>query len=288
MAIASCAIALFVAEKIVGVTHPQLTYSRAQAFSFKATSKSDYLPFTLRPNHSSIHTASDGEFSYAVKINSLGYRMDEFPAQKPNDEFRILILGDSMTFGWGVDVKDNLPSKLEALINSRLPRENRSKRYVRIINAGFKNARSPDAFYLYLKKEGLTLDPDLIIVNYFPANDIEDLDDTEWEKVDGSNLPEKIVSKSFYVDGDDLRRRPEYRKLEHAFPLLRDSNLWVLFVDTVEARLPKVANLMKRWVGIRDYLASNPRENNRCLRSNLHPSNGSSVCKVREACACHL
>jgi hypothetical protein len=55
--------------------------------------------------------------------------MDEFSAQKPDGEFRILMLGDSMTFGWGVDVKDTLPSRLERLINAQLSRENRFKRH---------------------------------------------------------------------------------------------------------------------------------------------------------------
>ena len=40
--------------------------------------------------------------SNKVKINANGLRDEEIPFNKPEDEKRVLMLGDSVTFGWGV------------------------------------------------------------------------------------------------------------------------------------------------------------------------------------------
>lgn len=69
-------------------------------------------------------------YGVEVKTNSRGFRADkDYDASKPDNVIRILVLGDSITMGWGVNYKDTYPFILETLLN-----ENSSKTYEVINN----------------------------------------------------------------------------------------------------------------------------------------------------------
>lgn len=248
----SVIVALLIAEKMVQYANPQLTYKVARIESLRVYAKSDFLPFELKPNLDTMHIGNTHEFSYAIKTNSLGYRMNEFSKDKPEDEFRILMLGDSMTFGYGVEVNENLPSQLEKKLNDYLEQNKIENKKIKIINAGFADGKSPDTYYLYLKKIGLDLKPDLVIVNYFINNDIADLDDTEWVSVDADGLPEKIVSRTTYIDDDYTRLKNEYQNWKYLIPVLKNSHLWILFSTALESKSPETVMKIKKMLNIHD------------------------------------
>lgn len=150
--IVSLSPSLFFAEKLVKFVNPQLTFNEAQKLSPQIYKKSDYLPFELKSDVSTVHTGHTYEFTYTVKTNSLGYRMREFKMEKEPDEFRILMLGDSMTFGYGVEVEQNLPSILESRLNEYISEIGEKNKRITVINAAFADGRSPDTYYLYLKR----------------------------------------------------------------------------------------------------------------------------------------
>lgn len=52
-----------------------------------------------------------------VHINSAGIRDKEYTEQAQNDVYRILALGDSQTFGYGLELVDTWPKQLEKLLN---------------------------------------------------------------------------------------------------------------------------------------------------------------------------
>lgn len=250
----SLILAILIAEWVIRFAQPQLTYSQAKSVSLKVTSKSDLIPSDLKPNHETIHIGNTHEFSYPIKINSLGYRMKEFTIKKPPDEYRILMLGDSMTFGYGVEQEYNIPSKLEEKLNRALLENSLNGKKVQIINAGFTGGKAPDTYYLYLAKIGLELEPDLVIVNYFLNNDISDLDDHVWEKTDAAGLPEKISSKTTEVHEDYTRLKRQYQNWKFSLPILRQSHLWILFATTLETKSPAIVAKIKKLMGIEDRL----------------------------------
>ena len=47
-----------------------------------------------------------------IKINSLGWRDREISLEKQEDTFRIVALGDSITFGWGVELNETYIKQL--------------------------------------------------------------------------------------------------------------------------------------------------------------------------------
>lgn len=261
----SIIIALLIAEKMVQYANPQLTYKIARIESLRVYDKSDFLPFQLKPNLQTTHIGNTHEFSYSIKTNSKGFRMEEFSIEKPKDEFRILMLGDSMTFGYGVEVEDNFLSQLEKKLNEFLEQNGIKEKKIKIINAGFADGKSPDTYFLYLKKIGLDLRPDLVMVNYFLNNDIADLDDTEWVKLDANGLPEKIDSRTTYIDDDFTRLKNEYQNWKYLIPVLRDSNLWILFSTALESKSPDVVVRIKKFLNVSDSPLINEGEVYTCL-----------------------
>src|SRR2546426_7316948 len=67
-----------------------------------------------------------------VRINSLGFRDREVVLPKPAEVFRILAVGDSVTFGFGVDLAETYVKQLEG----RLTPLAGGGRRVEVVNAG--------------------------------------------------------------------------------------------------------------------------------------------------------
>lgn len=94
-----------------------------------------------------------------VHINSHGTRGREFSDQKPADTLRVLCLGDSRTFGWGLSQEETYCDILEALLQKQ---ENQHKR-VEVINAGV-NAWSYPQMLVYYRETAARYRPDLVIL----------------------------------------------------------------------------------------------------------------------------
>ena len=55
----------------------------------------------------------------SVRINSDGFRDKNYSIEKPNGVFRIVAIGDSLTFGFGVESEESYPKVLEKNLNSK-------------------------------------------------------------------------------------------------------------------------------------------------------------------------
>lgn len=261
----SVVLALLLAEKMVRYANPQFTYTQAKLVSLKAYAKSDTLPFSLLPNTTTTHIGNTHEFSYTIKTNSKGYRMEDFTEEKPYDEYRILMLGDSLAFGFGVEQNESFVSLLNDKLNKYLIDNSINGKKIKIINAGFVDGKSPDSYYLYLKNQGLKLKPDLIIANYFVNNDVMDLDDMIWEKVDSDGLPTKISMRTSFVDPPYYRLKQEYQNWKLAIPIIRNSHLWILFSTAWETKSPQTVNTIRNVIKNKDLPTIGSAENYDCI-----------------------
>jgi hypothetical protein len=90
------------------------------------------------------------------RINSKGLRDDETTYEKSEGTFRIVLLGDSFTFGWGVPIEKHYSTLLEGYFKN-----------VEVINMGIE-AFGVDQELLYLRLEGLRYEPDLVLA-YVPG-----------------------------------------------------------------------------------------------------------------------
>lgn len=95
-----------------------------------------------------------------VSINSDGFRGPECPVSKPNNAFRIIMLGDSETLSIMLPGSDTLASQLENLLN-----RNTSSLHYEILNFGVEGYNTFQELE-QLKTKGLKYKPGLIILNY--------------------------------------------------------------------------------------------------------------------------
>ena len=104
------------------------------------------------------------EWDTDVKINAEGFRDDEI-APKEQFDLRILMLGDSMTWGYGVEKEETFSEVLQQKLKAKGINAD-------VINAG-ATSYSPTLEYLLLKNKGLSYQPDIVILN-LDMSDIQD------------------------------------------------------------------------------------------------------------------
>jgi lysophospholipase L1-like esterase len=123
-----------------------------------------------------------------VFINELGLR-DRNPEKKQDGELRILLLGDSVTFGWGVPIEATFGRKLESTLASKLERP------VRTVNTGVGGYNTVQE-YAVLRAYADVIEPDIVVLLYV-KNDIEPNDSPfdPWPQVSlqGKSPPEAIT-----------------------------------------------------------------------------------------------
>lgn len=100
------------------------------------------------------------------KFNSLGRRGHEFSLAPGENVFRIVMLGDSLTFGQGVPEGSTYSAQVERQLKQR-----NSPRSIEVINAGASGTNTAWQFN-HLQNTCLAYQPDLVTVQFY-LNDLE-------------------------------------------------------------------------------------------------------------------
>jgi len=147
------------------------------------------------------------EFRVPVRTNAAGFRGAALPGPKAPGTYRIVVLGDSFTFGYGVRERQAYPARLGAVLRRRLGRP------IEVVNLGIPGAGPRDYLY-HLAHTGLGLDPDLVVVGLF-ANDVNDV-----YQLDRFGARSPLFALSA-LQGGGLAPRPLWRRAaERAAPNL--------------------------------------------------------------------
>jgi hypothetical protein len=113
----------------------------------------------LRPNTvATIHHHALSGRDVVIRVNSIGLRAEELGPKKP-DEFRVLVLGDSITFGDFLPEEETWCGQLEALVKGR-------PRRIRFLNAGLPGAGTVEEFSLFQEVKDV-VKPDLVLVGMY-------------------------------------------------------------------------------------------------------------------------
>lgn len=120
--------------------------------------------YGLRPDtHGMLEATGD----VVYRINADGFRDQKYTWVKPQGTFRALVLGDSIAYGYGIDVEDSFPKIVERRLAKVI-----SASSVEVLNLGV-SGYNPYTEAELLKEMGPRYDPDLVIVQ-FCINDIND------------------------------------------------------------------------------------------------------------------
>ncbi len=159
-----------------------------------------------------------------VRTNSFGYRSKEISVKKPSHTIRVLIIGDSISFGHGIPYEATYAEKLEQLLKQKHPE----------LRFEVMNSAVPgnSAFQEYFDLErGIRLNPDIIFYQ-FVMNDVVE---PYWvyRKFGGSGIDYHHIPDTAYYD---------YFLRQHSalYLLLRDAAARLKFKD------PKGKNIEER------------------------------------------
>ena len=131
-----------------------------------------------------------------IDYNSWGHRSDyEYTLEKPKGKFRILVLGDSMTVGPGIEnVENTYPKKLEYYLNEKLQLPQ-----FEIINTGHPGWNTDTQLYdLFIN--GFKFQPDMVFLGFYhndiPWSDFLSCDAREIELISYNGPLKKLLKQS--------------------------------------------------------------------------------------------
>jgi len=168
---------------------------------------------SLRLSDTSRHQPPDGlvngtlyTWGHVITNNSYGFREREFTVPKPTGTYRLMVLGDSMSWGVGVPVNDRYSNLLENILN-----ETASSQHFEVLNFAAQAANIADELAT-LQKYIDVAEPDQIVI--------------------GINFDD-IDSADNIVDPENRRLATEYNRLID--PYFTKLRLYYLSGQTVKA-----------------------------------------------------
>ncbi len=135
------------ADRIVGATMPTSRSREGLIFPPGAALRYDLL-----------------ECSFSVRINELGFRDREVGRTAPPGRVRVLVVGDSFTYGWGVELADSWVKRVEtALLAQGLD--------VELLVLGAPGSH-PEHYAELVERAVPLLQPDLVLVGLLQGDDL--------------------------------------------------------------------------------------------------------------------
>lgn len=137
------------------------------------------------------------------RLNSEGFKDNEFLLEKGKDLFRIVMLGDSITKGTGIPLGLTFSDELERLLNSEHQDSGPKIRY-EVMNfgvGGYNIVSEVEALKVY----ALRYRPDLVVLNYF-YNDNEEHSFNYWFFLDkpDATAEEKNLIYNYYLSSNQF------------------------------------------------------------------------------------
>ena len=147
--------ALVLCEILIRILYGNPTIWKEPQMAFVYNSSCGY---KMKPNQNTFTANAK------VTTNRFGFRDIEWVVPKPKDTFRVMVLGDSFTFGQNVEEKYTFVKRLNGLFSS-------TNKHIQFMNFGV-SGWSLQNHLDYLKTECLNFEPDLVIYSFFD-NDMQ-------------------------------------------------------------------------------------------------------------------
>ncbi len=144
-------------------------HQAGQSEAVRLYRQDDRLEWSLVPNGRMTTVTDDGEV--LIEINSHGLRDREYDYEKPENTFRILILGDSFTEAMQVNLEDTYHARLERRLNEELGAATGLR--FEVISGGVA-AYGVTREMIFYEEEGRRYQPDLVLMAFYMGNDVRD------------------------------------------------------------------------------------------------------------------
>src|SRR6185436_19517966 len=154
---------------------------------------------------------STAEFTETSHTNALGMRGGEV-GPKAAGETRVLALGDSFTYGHGVQDDEAYPAVLERELRGSVPG-------VRVLNAGVPGY-STDQSYTYFLRDGAALAPDLLLVGVHCSDISDNYESSLYDVTDGRLVRRDPTHTRMYQLGSVVGLIPSVVRQSRLFDVL--------------------------------------------------------------------
>jgi lysophospholipase L1-like esterase len=132
------------------------------------------LHYTAAPDQDGTVQVADkgaGDRTIHMHINKYGQRCDDYPLEKEAGEYRVVVLGDSLTFGPGVSNSETFVLQAESLLNEGGRDDAAGEGFVRLINVA-ANGYSTIHYLRWMETQLATYKPDLVVMGLYIGNDL--------------------------------------------------------------------------------------------------------------------
>jgi lysophospholipase L1-like esterase len=203
-------LAFFLIEGFLRLFNPQIFSIHPRGMY----SEDPHVGYILTPDYTGEIVRS--EFRVSFYTGSLGLRGTD-PKPRQGNTFRILVLGDSLAWGFGVADTETFSAQLQNLLSWRFPCLD-----IQVLNGGVPGYGTADEL-AYLHKRGEELHPDLVIVQFLSVNDLEEnlTPASEWAAVEDGMLTSHYSTKNTPLAWPEKTRR-WLKSSSHAARLLFD------------------------------------------------------------------
>lgn len=119
-----------------------------------------FSPFSDMPKDGVMLTGEEYTWGHKAHKNQLGYREREVKTPKPEGKFRVMVLGDSLTWGIGLTTDERFSHIAEAKLAAQFPNKD-----IEVLNFGMSgHPTTTERDELYRLYE--SIQPDLIVVGF--------------------------------------------------------------------------------------------------------------------------
>ena len=189
--------------------------------------------WTQIPNYEATLESWDSKVN--VVSNSHGFRDQEYSIQKPEGVKRVVVLGDSFTWGWGVEQQDIFTEIAEQASSG--------VQFLNLGHMGYGTAQE----YLLLRKLGLKFSPDLTVVAFYP----NDIDNTAGQE---GIRPKYVVKEGILT----LEKKPNPLPFNRTLKMMvKEHFLFYSFIDYRMALLKQSWRTPIIWSGGKKYFFKN-------------------------------
>jgi len=177
----------FIIEVSLRLFYPQIVVCKIN-YEWRTEDKDKVLPYVPKPNYKGRMILKD-QFNVTFTTDSGGFRsLKDYTLEKPEDITRIVFIGDSFVFGWGVNDNEVFTHLLEQRLNQKVDEK------VEVINAavyGYDMGEYIEVFNRVLKYK-----PDFIFLGFCLENDYRFTMDYSPERLKAERItPVRFIRK---------------------------------------------------------------------------------------------